>query len=980
MDSAEIKTNVDCPTKETLQQLISGTVKDVHLLESHLQACVACRDQLDRLSQSDVLKPFLPDGEYHLDSKYHFLSPPKRDVDLGSINGLYIEREIGRGGAGIVFQGFDPELSRAVAIKVLSNVGGFRSDARFKRESKVAAKIRNDHVVSVHAIGKTDDGRPYIMMPLISGMSLKEALRHDFFEERRAVATVAQIASGLQALHAERIVHRDVKPANILLDETDSRAKLTDFGLARETLSDDSLTQADVVCGTPEYMSPEQASGQEAVPQSDIYSLGITLYECLTGTTPFRGKPLNVLRQHCHNDPVRPGVINPKVSRDIETICLKAISKEPKKRYLTGGEMAEDLKRFLAGQPIRARATPAWEKLYLWSRRNPGIATMSAVTCGLLLTLAIVASLAAWNFNQSNVRIRAEKSKANQAEQRAVQDRTAAVTALTKLVDSLYDDLSDNSATIQAREKLVSAAMDGLQSVTRIDSDAAGDRTTFLALLRMANLLSLKGDTDTAEKKYEQAIELARDSLTKQIENDSWKIDLATALSELGVLNRTRDAKRSKELNTECQAILVEILDRNPDHMEARTKLVVEKGYLLELIRNENFGNPTPIIEYGNQVLIDLELLLQQPKKDHFVFQAAYMTNFLVGRAYLEQGDSKTATDHFDAAKSNIKKALIEKPNNFYLKSADASLDRALSMANGSLGRIEESLAMFRSSVNSFRQLVVGNPENLRLKSQLANTLSLGSNTLLFSDKAKDALDAVAEAEQIYNQLIDLSQGNKDSYQILLTENQMRRTYILLSIGQWNEALEQCGTTLSKLDEISSKPLATTVLQQKQFLNQYNQAAQWLCNLAPASPSLVGKVNAILFGLRPDALNSQTLTLSKAAISLVQRIDSNFSGTSYDDLFRWLPDLIESDIGLQTQADLVELGVYALIARNCSVSSDEALKLRCTQCIEHCVKVLQRNPLNEGMILGNPDLNWLRESPQFQELLPHLNSKWNSSN
>ena len=980
MDSAEVKIGVDCPTKETLQQLISGTVKDVHLLESHLQSCVACRNQLDQLSQSDVLKPFLPDGEFHLDSKYHFLSPSKRDSDLGSINDLYIEREIGRGGAGIVFQGFDPELSRPVAIKVLSNVGGFRSDARFKRESKVAAKIRNDHVVSVHAIGKTDDGRPYIMMPLISGLSMKEALFQDFFEEHRSVEIAAQIASGLQALHEKGIVHRDVKPANILLDETDGRAKLTDFGLARETLTDESLTQADVLCGTPEYMSPEQSAGQEAVPQSDIYSLGITLYECLTGTTPFRGKPLNVLRQHCHGDPVRPRAINPKLSKDVETICLKAISKEAKKRYLTGGEMADDLNRFLAGEPIRARATPSWEKLYLWSRRNPGIATLSAVTLGLLLTLAIVASLAAWNFNRSNVQIRAEKNKADQAERRAIQDRTAAITALNELVDSLYDDLSDNSATIQAREKLVSAAMDGLQSVTRMDGDSAGDRTTFLALLRMANLLSLKGDTKTAERKYEQAIELARNGAAQQAGNVSWKIDLATALSELGVLNRSRNPERSRKLNTECQIILTEILDRQPDHLEARTKLVVEKGYLLELIRNENFGNPQPIIEYGNQVLTDLELLLQQPDQDHFVFQAAYSTNFLVGRAYLEKGDARTATEHFEAAKSNIEQALIEKPNNFYLRSADATLDRALSMSNGSLGRMKESLAMFESSANSFRQLAVSNPENLQLKSQLANTLSLGANTLLFSDKSEDALDAVAEAEQIYNELIDRSRGNKDAFKILLTENQMRRVYILLATGNWEEALKQCSTTSSQLEEIDSTPFATAVLQQKQFLNQYQQAAQWLCNLIPDSPTLVGKVNAILFGLRPDALTSQDLTLTVDVLSLVQRIDSNFSGSTYDDLFRWLPSLIENDMGLQTQADLVELGVYALIARNCSESPEEELQIRCRQSVERCVQVLQRNPLNEGIVFGNPDLKWLRDSMGFQEILPQLKAEWRAKN
>ncbi len=174
---------------------------------------------------------------------------------------------------------------------------------------------------------------------------------------REAADWIRQIALGLEAAHRQGMIHRDVKPANILLDATDGRAKLTDFGLAR-TFGDETLTQADVLAGTPQYMSPEQASSDPNLgPSTDIYSLGITLYELLTGATPFQGQPLQILQQHRETSPLRPSGLNPEIPRDLENICLKAISKHPAARYATAPEFADDLQRFLDGRPVLAHET-----------------------------------------------------------------------------------------------------------------------------------------------------------------------------------------------------------------------------------------------------------------------------------------------------------------------------------------------------------------------------------------------------------------------------------------------------------------------------------------------------------------------------------------------------------------------------------------------------------------------------------------------
>ena len=428
----DLNPRLDCPSQETLSQVVLGTVDDLKLLESvdtHLQSCAQCRQLLNELSDSAVLKPFHAGGIYaDEDKKYRFLDAPLRDGDLGAVNGLPIESEIGRGGSGIVFQGFEPDLGRRIAIKVLNNDGHIRSEARFERETKIAAKIRSDFVVSVHSAGKTSDDRPYLVMPLIVGESLKELLGRKALSESRSAEIVKQISTGLQSLHDAGIIHRDIKPANILIDDLDSRAKLTDFGLARDTFSDATLTDANILCGTPEYMSPEQSKGSDVDVTSDIYSLGVTLYECLTGTTPFRGKILTVLQKHADAEPVSPRRLNPDVSIDLETVCLKAIAKEPGKRYSTAEELSADLDRYLDGKPVQARPVSSYEKFMSWSRRNRLLST-SLMLLGITLVVgSVVTTLLSINSHRNAV-LAADRAK-------SLQEQTD---ELTKTTESLLE-------------------------------------------------------------------------------------------------------------------------------------------------------------------------------------------------------------------------------------------------------------------------------------------------------------------------------------------------------------------------------------------------------------------------------------------------------------------------------------------------------------------------------------------------------------
>jgi tetratricopeptide (TPR) repeat protein len=256
------------------------------------------------------------------------------------------------------------------------------------------------------------------------------------------------------------MVHRDVKPGNILINDSDNRAMLTDFGLARSN-TDQTLTQINVLCGTPAYMSPEQASGNdEPKPTTDIYSLGITLYECLTGTTPFRGQPLQILQQHQEVSPVVPSRLNADAPPDLETICLKAVAKEPSRRYQTAIEMADDLERHVNGRPIQAKPVSAIEIAWLWSKRNRALAAV---------LFLFVTSLVAGTIVSTTMWFRSERN-AHQSRQRLAQLEKG-----NEILGSIFKDL--DNLEIQSKEKPLAAVLaERLVSASaQIDADAVGD-------------------------------------------------------------------------------------------------------------------------------------------------------------------------------------------------------------------------------------------------------------------------------------------------------------------------------------------------------------------------------------------------------------------------------------------------------------------------------------------------------------------------
>jgi eukaryotic-like serine/threonine-protein kinase len=296
--------------------------------------------------------------------------------------------EIARGGMGVVYRARQVSLNRIVAVKVL--LSGLLSSPefikRFRAEAAAAASLQHPNIVAIHEVGFRE-GQHFFAMDFVLGSSLAELTREGPLPGRRAAGYVKTIAEAIHYAHGHGILHRDLKPANVLIDEND-QPRVTDFGLAKDLHKQTDLTLSGEVLGSPSYMSPEQAEarrGKVGV-RSDVYSLGAILYHLLTARAPFMGDTIaKTLHQVQNDEPVSPRLLNGAVPRDLETICLKCLEKEPDRRYATAQELAEELGRFLERKPILARPVSRPEKLWRWCRRNPVVATLAAAAVLIFL-------------------------------------------------------------------------------------------------------------------------------------------------------------------------------------------------------------------------------------------------------------------------------------------------------------------------------------------------------------------------------------------------------------------------------------------------------------------------------------------------------------------------------------------------------------------------------------------------------------------
>jgi len=401
-----------------------------------------------------------------------------------------IIREIARGGMGVVFQARQVSLNRPVALKMIL-AGQLANDTdvkRFYTEAEAAANLDHPGIVPIYEVWQ-HEGQHYFSMGFVEGQSLSQRLAEGPLPAREAAELIRRVSEAVEYAHGRGVIHRDLKPANILLD-ANGNPRITDFGLAKRVQGDSGLTGSGRIMGTPSYMPPEQAGGRrgDVGPAADVYALGATLYALVTGRPPFQAAtPMDTVIQVISDEPVPPRRLNASIPRDLETICLKCLQKEPGKRYSSAAVLAEELRRYLAGEPIQARPVGPAERAWRWCRRNPVVAGLAA---GIALTLVAGTVVATYFGLRALAGERLALQKAKEARKEARDEKQLSERRLYVAEMNLAQQ-----AWREANVDLLRQHLDTQRPKQPGDPDLRGFEWYYLDRLRQLDLRTLRGHT-----------------------------------------------------------------------------------------------------------------------------------------------------------------------------------------------------------------------------------------------------------------------------------------------------------------------------------------------------------------------------------------------------------------------------------------------------------------------------------------------------
>ncbi len=556
-----------CPTAETLARLGRDSIAgaQVEALESHIDHCLVCQGKLDQLVQNDKL----PESAVPVDASLAGALPV--------IPGFEIERELGRGGMSVVYQARQPSLNRRVALKLVrGGPAGSHDHARWLREARSIARVRHDNVVRLYQVGEAN-GWLYLVLDLVPGGSLETRLENPY-DARDAAKLLSSVARTVAAIHAAGILHLDLKPSNILLDGAPelprelATPRVSDFGIAFPWNDPDAIpgTATGGPMGTPRYMAPEQLAPDRAAigPAADVYGLGGLLYHLLTGRPPFAAPSLaEMLEQVRQQDPVPPRQLNRAIPRDVETICLKCLQKEPRRRYASAQAVAQDLDRWLEGRTISARPVSLAERGWRWCRLRPVVAVLAAALV-LSLSTSFLFVFLLWR--------RAEAQRG-----RAEAERTTAEAAYKVARTTLGEILELGGGGIESgqsleRPKLHESLQHARSRILELAKAREEDPSCWMLLALVDYFL---GQSFHAENQWEEARAPLEESLVywekildrnpadQQAMTRRWQTltYLASVLDQLGLLE---ESMRFREQTIALgDALLPTLADRDLDRM-----------------------------------------------------------------------------------------------------------------------------------------------------------------------------------------------------------------------------------------------------------------------------------------------------------------------------------------------------------------------------------------------------------------------------
>jgi eukaryotic-like serine/threonine-protein kinase len=738
------------------------------------------------------------------------------------VPGYEILGELGRGGMGVVYKARQLGLNRLVAIKmILSGDYAAAGDlARFRLEAEAVAKLQHPNIVQVYAIDEVD-GKPYFCLEFVNGGPLQKKLAGNPQPPRQAAHLVEKLAEAMEYAHCRHIIHRDLKPANVLLTET-GVPKVADFGLAKRLDEQDSQTQSGSILGTPSYMAPEQAHGRtrDVGPGADIYSLGAILYEALVGRPPFKGETvLDTLELVRSQEPVSPSRLQPKIPRDLETICLKCLQKDPKNRYLSSGALAEDLRRFQAGEPIFARPTPAWERAWKWARRRPLAAALVGVSVLFALSLA-VGGVVFGEYEQSRA---AEKERLmgneKRAHERAEQNFESARSAVDEMLTSVGQQrLAYEPRMEKVRRDLLTKALHFQERFLKEKSDDPEIRDeTGRAYARVGDIQEMLGEHEAAEQSYDAGRTFLAELNAKFPTNARYSQDLATCVNNLGQLlksaGRTPEAEQALR---EALGLRQKLTDEQHDEEDRRELATVADNLGVLLLGEGRYAEADSLLQQSVGLLEELAGASTEP---------AYQQNLARGRNNL--GVLLAAVGRPDEAEQTFRQALdvlfgLAKQ---YPNVPDYRQELAVSYNHlGNLWRDTnpaKSESFYLQSLGLRDRLVADFPTTpVYRQEQAASYHSLGF--------VRQAAGRAEEAEKAYGQALTIEEKlaadypSVPDYSFDLAGSYNNRGILLQTANRLPEAEKVYGKALILLDKLAAKHPESPAYQQELASAQQN--------------------------------------------------------------------------------------------------------------------------------------------------------------
>jgi serine/threonine protein kinase len=690
--------------------------------------------------------------------------------DWPPVAGYRILGELGRGGMGVVYKARQRGLNRLVALKMVLAGAHANSHqlARFHVEAEAVATLQHPNIVQIYEVGE-QNGLPFFSLEFVDGGPLDRKLGGKPLPPREAALLCASLARAMHFAHEHGILHRDLKPANVLMT-ADGIAKITDFGLAKRFEEDDSSqTKSGTILGTPSYMAPEQALGniRDLSPRSDLYSLGAMLYEFITGKPPFQGPtPMDTVLKVTREEVVAPSRHQPSVPPDLETICVKCLQKEPANRYASCFELADDLNRFIIGEPILARPVGTIERGYRWCKRNPKWAGMWGTIAALLVFVAGGSLYAAISIqaqkeradeNARLAKISEEHAKKN--EEKAKEFGNSASQAYATLIGKVQDQLKDKPALQDLKEQILEPAIKGLQAlIARMDDNI---RNLAEAHLKMGNLYRELGQIDQAYKQFQETHEIRENIALASPKDDSARGDVANSWRALGDMNlhAKGDAARAREDYKRGLAIATDLVEHpksdKPSLMD-RKQVVADLYYSLGDIAD----GPVEAREYYTQALTRREEWRKaQPELALPIIRVGDCYHDLAKAAFHSR-DLAAARNYFDQCLKLREETLKRQPESFFAKIVLAFEHERLGDFQVRAGNPEAGKKSLLNAQARYQALLDADPKNEEIKKHLSRATYILGTAYLRLQNQDLATQTYAQALQMRRAVAEKDPAN----------------------------------------------------------------------------------------------------------------------------------------------------------------------------------------------------------------------------